>query len=130
MTAIPQPAPGLEASTRIGTLLRQVAHRQWLALAGRVAIQVLIVLLTLVLAASLLFGFWQSMPVALRVVLAVILWLTIFAAIVWLLRPLMHKRRLSSAAFAIERTLPDAQERISSAVELSEDSDPRFAGSP
>jgi len=129
MTAIPQPPSGL-ASDQILSPLRRVARRQWHVVAARAALQASLVALALLLGAAMLFGYFQSMPVALRVVLAGLLWLTIFAALLVFVRPILRKRELRHAAFAVEHVLPDAQERISSAVELSEESDPRFAGSP
>ena len=129
MTAIPQPAPRM-ISDRILDPLRQVARRQWLVLAAKGVLQTLVVCLGLLLGTALLFGFWGSMPVALRVILAVLVWGTVFVAGVCFLRPALHKRRLSQAAFKVEEQMPDVQERISSAVELSEETDARFAGSP
>lgn len=129
MSAIPQPSSDF-TSDRILAPLRRVAQRQWMILAARGGLQSAIVLLALLLAASLLFGHWQSMPVDLRVFVAGVIWLLIFAGAVRFLRPALRKRRLRHAAFAIEQFVPGMDERISSAVELSEESDARFAGSP
>src|SRR5687768_279279 len=115
MTAIPQPSSSQMISDRIVEPLRAVARRQWLVLAGKGVLQTLVVALGVLLGAALLFGVFQHMPVALRVVLALAVWGVAVAAAVSFLRPALQRRRLSQAAFTVEEKHPEVQERISSA---------------
>lgn len=129
MTAIPQPSPASLVTDRIVEPLRQVARRRWRVSAIRGAFQALIVALTLLLPVSLFFGFLPNLPVSLRVALAALAWGAVAAAAVYFLRPALRRRRLAQAAREVERRM-DVQERLSSAVELADETDPRFAGSP
>src|SRR5439155_6906441 len=61
--------------------------------------------------------------------LAAIAWAAVVAAAAHFLRPAMRRRTVVDAAFTVERRTPGIQERLSSTVELSTETDP-FAGSP
>jgi hypothetical protein len=129
MTAIPQPnfSRGIPASIR--TTLRAVATRQWKLAAARGALQSLLVVLAVLLAASILLGFVTVAPDWLRIPVAAITWTIGLAAAARFLRPMLRRRSLTDAAFVVERHVPGLDERISSAVELSSEHE-TFAGSP
>ncbi len=128
MSAIPQPATQM-ISERILSPLREVSRRQWFVLAAKGALQTLVVSLGVLLAAALLLGYFPMMPALLRVPLALAFWAAVIWSAVHFLRPALQKWTLSRAAAQVEHSLPHVQERISSAVELSDEVDPRFRGS-
>jgi hypothetical protein len=128
MTAIPQPGSGRIVSERILDPLRRVARRQWIVLAAQGALQTLLLGLGLLLMVALFFGFFIGMPLVMRLLLAAACWGGIVAGAIYFLRPALRRYSLANAAFTVEQQMPDVQERISSAVELSEE-DPIFAGS-
>ena len=71
MSAIPQPASTRFVSERILEPLRQVARRQWTVLATKGVIQTLLFSLGLILAAVLILGRFDNIPVWVRVPVAV-----------------------------------------------------------
>src|SRR5690348_10295746 len=129
MTAIPQPRHTL-LSGRIIDPLREIVRRHWLVRATVGVIQTLIAGLTVLLVAALLLGYFEHLWMSLRVALAAIAWAAVLAAAIHLLRPVIRKWNLSLAAQHVERHRPDFQERLSSAVELADERDPHFRGSP
>jgi hypothetical protein len=129
MTAIPQPGASRLASERLTKPLRDVASRQWNLLAATGALRALGVGLAVVLVASLMLGFFSGVPFWLRIALSVLTWAAVLAAAAYFLRPALRRRTLADAAFAVESRVEGLNERISSAVELSNDPGP-FAGSP
>src|SRR5665213_2448774 len=118
----------LPISDRISHPLRQVAQRQWTVLAARGVLQTLVVGLAFLLASSLLLGFLPGIWMPLRVALAIIVWGSVVWTAVRCLRPALQRLSLSRAAQVAEGTMPDSQERMSSAVELSQSRD-EFRGS-
>ncbi len=123
-----RPAPAV--SSRLVQRLRQVADRQWVMRVGRGIFQtsVLGLLVWLVIVCPL--GFWPGMPLVVRIPLAFVAWIATAWAVGRYLFPAFGKQNLRSAARQVDVALPELQERISSAVELSQESDPRFRGSP
>lgn len=129
MTAIPQPASSRLLSERIAGPLGVVAMRQWKVRAAGGALRTAAAVLLLLLAAAIVLGFFAAMPAWLRMTVAALVWALILAAVVGFLRPVLRRRSLTDAARAVERATPGLDERLSSTVELSAESEP-FAGSP
>ena len=129
MTAIPQPGPTPLLSDRLAKPLRDVASRQWALSAAGGALRALLVALIVVLAGALLLGYFDRLPRVPRIIIAASAWATVLAAAVHYLRPLFRRRTLADAAVTVERHTPGLQERLSSAVELSTETD-AFTGSP
>jgi len=119
----------LAISARIANPLRAVSQRHWTVLAARGVLQTLVVSLLLLLGMSMLLGWAREVPAAVRLAAAAVTW----AAVLWItfrsLKPALHRWSLSSTALQVDNMLPDSQERISSAVELSQ-TEERFRGSP
>jgi hypothetical protein len=133
MSAIPQPTSSRFVSERILEPLRQVARRQWTVLATRGVIQTLLFSLGLILAAVLILGRFNNIPVWVRIPVAAIVWGLVIGSAIRFLRPALRRRSLVRTALDVEaKLLPtrDTHERISSSVELSAEKDSRFAGSP
>ncbi|MGN6370049.1 MAG: hypothetical protein ACTHN5_17470 [Phycisphaerae bacterium] len=91
-------------------------------------------LMALVLAAwllvTLLLGGIREPALPLAFALAAAAWATLFIGAVLLFRPAFRRTDLSAAARMVDIAIPDTDERISSALELSQEEDPRFRGSP
>lgn len=130
MTAIPQ---SRAVRQNLEAPLKQVARRQWSVLATRGVLQTLLVSLTVILAAMLIISFLPALPLWGRITAAVLVWGTVLAAGIYFLRPAMKRRSLVSTAMDVERAMAagqiDTQERITSSLELSQVTDPTFAGS-
>ena len=126
MTAIPQPS---SLSDRLTGPLREVARRQWYVLAVVGAMKTLIAGLVTLLAAALLLGFFHSLWMPVRIALALIAWAVVIGSAVRFLRPALRRWSLSRAAMQVEHHQPALQERLSSAIELSNDREPAFRGS-
>ena len=129
MTAIPQPGASRLVSERLTKPLREVAARQWNVLAAAGVLRAVAAGLGLLLATSLLLGFFDAIPAWLRITLAAITWAAVLATATYFLRPALRRRTLSDAAFTVEQCVTGLNERLSSAVELSSAPEP-FAGSP
>lgn len=129
MTAFAQSAVSQGISERIFAPLRRVRGRQWVMRAGRAACQLLLVSLTAWLAVALLLGCLPSLPAVARVALSAVAWVALIGAAALFLPAAFRRRNLSDVAQDVEQTLPHADELLSSAVELSAVSDPRFAAS-
>ena len=128
MTAIPHSGSrGL--SDRIVQPLRLVAARHWKIAAARGVLQTLCAALSVLLVAALLLGSVSAMPAALRIALAGLAWGSVAFAAVRFLRPAVRRRTLADAAALVEQRTAGLDERLSSTVELSTESEP-FAGSP
>ncbi len=128
MSAIPQPASQM-ISDRILSPLREVSRRQWFVLAGKGALQTLAVSLAVLLVAAFTLGYFQMMPAYVRIPLSLAAWAAVIWSAVHFLRPALQKWTLSRAAAQVEHSSPHVQERISSAVELSDEDEPQFRGS-
>ena len=98
-------------------------------LAGKGALQTLAVSLSVLLVAAFMLGYFQGMPAYLRIPLSLAAWVGVIWSAVYFLRPAFQKWTLSRAAAQVEHSLPNVQERISSAVELSDETEPQFRGS-
>ena len=129
MSAIPQ-YPSRALSTSILDPLRQVRRRQWVAVSGKGLLQTLAVSLLVWLVAVVIAGFVPQMPLVIHVLLSVVAWSTLVVSACWCMRPALRHRSLSRVARQVEFSQGDQNELLSSAVELSTDIDPRFAGSP
>ena len=116
-------------SQRIISPLKEVSQRQWTVLAARGVLQTLAASLAVLLAISLLLGYFTEFPPIVKIVLAAIAWGSVLYAAFHCLRPALHRWSLSESAMQAEQSIPDSQERISSAVELSQTED-HFRGSP
>src|SRR5256885_728786 len=121
MSAIPTPS---SLSASIAAPLRRVAGRKWWLVAGRGLLQLMIVVLTIVLAAVLVLGAFPDLPFAARAGLGFVAWAAVGAAVVVFLKPALVRRRLSDVAREVEDRLTDRRELLSSAVELAGQGDP------
>ena len=124
MTAIPT-----HVSDRLTAPLRQVAQRQWYVLAAVGVLKTLVVGLVSLLVAAMVLGSLKSLPMPIRIVFAAMAWAMVIGSAIRFLRPALGRWSLSRAAFQIERGQPGLQERLSSAIELSGETDPAFRGS-
>src|SRR5271155_5432095 len=137
MTAIPQrrvPTPPtqtrrLAPSQRLLDPLHLVAGRVRLLSFLRAFFQLIVLTLGVWLVLSLFLGSIREIPVPFAIALASLAWLSLFGGIVWFFRPVLRHADLSSTARLIDAALPDTDERISSALELTQETDPRFQGS-
>jgi len=130
MTAIPQPASRRLISDRLRSPLRQVARRQWVVLATVGILRTAIVGLATLLAAALILGYLDKLLLPIRFFVAVVAWLLVMASAARFLRPALRRWTVRRAALLIEHQKPELEERLSSAVELAGEKDPRFRGSP
>jgi hypothetical protein len=130
MSAFSRPTASLGVSDPIGNPLREVARRHWIVAAGIGSLQTLTFGLAALLLGALLLGYFEGMPRVLRVPLAVATWGAILWIAVRFLRPGLQRWSLSRAAMHVENTQPGMHERLSSAVELRDEQDDRFRGSP
>ena len=103
------------------------ANGRWLAAKG--VLQTLVVGMGLLLVASLLLGYATGIPAIIRIILAAGVWIAVIWAAVRGLKPALHRWNMSRAAQFAEMSIPDNEERISSAVELSQSKDD-YRGSP
>ena len=126
MTAIPS---HLAPSSLTGPL-RAIARRQWFVVAAVGVLRTLIAGLCILLGAALILGALPGLWMPVRVVLAALAWLTVLAAAVIFLRPALRRWNLSRAAQHVEQLHRNVEERLSSAVELAEERDPLYRGSP
>jgi hypothetical protein len=129
MTAIPQSTSARLLSGRLTDPLRRVAQRHWYVLATVGVLKTLTFSLLALLAATLLLGYFDRLWMPVRIVLAAAAWATVLGSAVRFLRPALRRWSLGRAAMHVEAHSPALQERLSSAVELSADSDPACRGS-
>ncbi len=123
--AAPRPVPPrlleplriIAGRTRMLALLR--ATFKFLALAG-----ITWLLTVLILGSRVQITAWLAIP------LVVTSWLVVLTGAYRLFPPVFKRQNISSAAHLVDLALPDTQERISSAVELSQEKDANFRGSP
>lgn len=129
MSATPQPYGLPAVSKKLTGPLREVGRRHWMLAASVGALQTAAFGLLALLAAALLLGSFQNMPAILRVPLALAAWGIFIWTAVRFLRPALRRWSIAESALHIERQLPGMQERLSSAVELTQENDERFRGS-
>jgi hypothetical protein len=127
MTAIA--APSFAVSPQLRVRLREVARRRWWVLAAVGVFKTLIAGLLTLLAAVFLLGYFPNLWFPGRVAIALGAWVMIVAAGIRFLRPVVRRQSLSGAARQIEANAPGLHERLSSAIEISEQTDPAFRGS-
>ena len=127
MAATQQP----KLSAKVTQPLRRIAARgRWL-LMGRGMLQSLAISLAIWLGVVVVLGTFADLPAGWCIAFIAFAWAAPAASAAWFLRPVLRRRPLRLVAYDVERTLSDgSQEIITSAVELSADSDPRFVGSP
>lgn len=92
--------------------------------------QAALTILAVWLLAALALGFFSELPVWIRLTVVAGAWLTLVWALVRYLWPTLRRERLADAARIIDQALPDTQERISSAVELTAEPESPHKGSP
>ncbi len=125
--------PGAAAggvSDRLSLPLERVAGRARSFAVMRAILQVLVLIALVWLVAGLTLGSFRRVPVLAAVALALAAWGLIGWVLLRVLRRVGGRRDLSGAARLADAAMPDNQERISSAVEISQDPDGRFRGSP
>ena len=118
-------------SARLSEPLRIVAGRArmlaWLHALFKLFALIAVVWLgvALLMGTSLRVPLWMGMP------LTVGAWVVVIVGGYVILRPLYRRKGgLGSAALLADAALPESEERMSSAVELSQETDDRFRGSP
>jgi hypothetical protein len=109
--------------------LRRVARRHWLLVGVRCLLQLITVGLLVLLAIALILGYMPNLTPFLRLPVVLLTWSGIVALGYFAIRPMFESWSVDRAALEIEHSLPQVQERISSAVELSSDEDVRFRAS-
>jgi hypothetical protein len=109
--------------------LRRVARRHWLLVGARSLLQLITIGLLVLLAIALILGYMPNLNAFLRLPVVVLTWAGIVALGYFAIRPMFQSWSVDRAALEIEHSLPQVQERISSAVELSSDQDPRYRAS-
>jgi hypothetical protein len=124
MTTLARPVP-----VRLAAPLRRVARRHWYVLAAVGILKTLAAGLLALLVAAMLLGYFQGLWMPIRVALAGIAWIVVIGAAARFLRPALARWSLSRAAMHVEARSPGFHERLSSAVELSAETDPAFRGS-
>jgi hypothetical protein len=129
MSATPHPYGFTPVSQKLTGPLREVGRRRWRLAASVGALQTAAFGLLALLGAALLLGSFQNMPAILRLPLALAAWGALAWAAVRFLRPALRRWSLAESALHIEGQLPGMQERLSSAVELTQENDERFRGS-
>src|SRR6266550_2104629 len=124
MSAIPR---NRVLSETVAAPLRKVAGRRWWLVTGTGVLQSLIVCLTVWLAAALVAGSFPDLPVAVRFALSAVAWGSLLASLFVFLKPMLARLTLSRVARDVESQLGDSRELLSSAVELSAETDRRYA---
>jgi hypothetical protein len=130
MSAFSRPTASIGVSNEIRDPLNELARRHWIVAAAVGALQTLTFGLTALLAGALLLGHFEGMPRILRAPLAFATWGAVLWIAIRFLRPAMRRWSLSRAAMHVEQSQPEMHERLSSAVELADERDDRFRGSP
>jgi hypothetical protein len=130
MSAFSRPTASIGVSDCIRNPLREVARRRWIVSAGIGSLQTLTFALIALLLGALLLGYFEGMPRLLRVPVAFVTWAVVLWIAVRFLRPTLRPWSLSRAAMHVEKSQPGMHERLSSAVELADERDDRFRGSP
>ena len=117
-------------SPRLLDPLRIVASRARFLAFFRAAFKFIVLAAITWLITVLILGSRIQVPAWLAVPLVVIAWGIVLIGGIRLFRPVFRRHNLTSAAHLVDIALPDTQERISSAVELTLEKDPDFRGSP
>jgi hypothetical protein len=131
--AAPAATPAGSVSERLASPLRRVAGRARAFGRVRALLQAAVLLGAVWLVLALSLGSFRRVPVLVAILLALLAWGLIAFALWHIYRRLAllrGGRGLSAAAWLADAAVPDNQERISSAVELSQEPDARFRGSP
>jgi hypothetical protein len=128
------PQAGLHPATALpdeiaGTLHRIMLRHRRMNIIGA-SLKAILVSLLVFLVVVLIIGGSPTMPLALRWILVISAWTAMIAATVWLLRPALDEVNLQSAASLVERSEPEHEERIISAVEFAENPPPIEHASP
>ena len=129
MTVTAHPDLSPPVPERILSPLRQVAGMQRFVRLATGFLRAGALVLAIWLAAVLTLGL-VPLPLAARVAMAVIAWGSILVGLAFWIVPATQRRSLAFAAGQVEAALPEVQERISSAVELAQEPDARYRGSP
>ncbi len=127
-----EPASGAPAiPERLAEPLRVVAGRATLLAWFSAMFQLLALVAGVWLITALLLGSGRRFPLWLGVSLAAIAWAAVIVGAVRILHTLFRRKRgLAAAALLADEALPDTEERLSSAIELSREQNPAFRGSP
>ncbi len=132
--APPPAAPAASAArpipSRLLDPLRIVASRARILTFFRAAFKFLVLAAITWLVTILILGSRTQIPAWLAIPLVIIAWGIVLIGAIRLFRPVFRRENLTSTAHLVDLALPDTQERISSAVELTLEKDPAFRGSP
>jgi hypothetical protein len=109
--------------------LRRIARRHWLLVALRCVLQLVTIGLLVLLAIALILGHLPNLSPFLRLPMVFLTWSGIVTLGYFAIRPMFQSWSVDRAALAVEHSLPQVQERISSAVELSNDKELRYRAS-
>ncbi|HVS70185.1 MAG TPA: hypothetical protein VHQ47_02905 [Phycisphaerae bacterium] len=126
-----KPPDRAPVSERLALPLRRVAGRARSFALLRSLLQLFVLLGSIILLLALSLGSFRQVPVPIAFLLALAAWALILIGIARITRRIARRRRdLAAAAWLADQANPENQERISSAVEISQEHDPRFRGSP
>ncbi len=110
--------------------LQSVARRQRSVRISLAVLRVLFVSLAVALAGVLLLGEFTHMPLALRWVLALLVWVVPAGLCLRVLGPALRRVNLQAAASTMDALIPQSQELFLSAVEFAQKRPDPFMGSP
>jgi hypothetical protein len=119
-----------EISRRLLEPLGMVAARARFLAILRAMFQCVVVTGGVWLAVVLLLGSVRALPVWVAAGCAVVAWAVLAAGAFFFFRPALRHQGISDAARLSDTAIPENHERLSSAIELMEENDPRFHGSP
>ena len=129
-TSAPTATPRAPIPRRLEEPLQQVAGRARLLALLLAFFQLMALVLAAWLLITLILGGIREPALPLAFALAAAAWLTLFGGMVILFRPALRRTDLAAAARMVDTAIPDTDERISSALELTQEQDPRVRGSP
>ena len=129
-TSAPTATPRAPIPRRLEEPLQQVAGRARLLALLLAFFQLTALVLAAWLLITMILGGIREPALPLAFALAAAAWLTLLAGAVLLFRPALRRTDLAAVARMVDSALPDTDERISSALELTQEQDPRFRGSP
>ena len=131
MTLMTEPETKAPVPERIAEPLRVVAGRARMLAWFHAIFQLVVLVAAVWLGEVLLLGSRLAVPVWVSIPLTVIGWGAVIYGAYRIIRKLWKRRGdITAAALMVDAALPDSQERISSALELSQEPDPAFRGSP
>ncbi|HUO10792.1 MAG TPA: hypothetical protein VM008_20995 [Phycisphaerae bacterium] len=125
-----EPGGAREVSRRIAVPLHQVAGRARVLSFLLAMFQVMVLTLCAWLVIVLLLGGIREIALPAAFGLAGVAWVVLLGGGFLLFRPALRGTTLTAAARLVDTAMPDTDERISSALELSQEEDTRFQGSP